>query len=191
VSTPDVIKDVSESLKSVLEDGLADAGITNVNVTINTPKLATPDATNHVLNLYLYHVSENPNAKNRPPLRPGPDALVDPPLALNLHYMVTPHAAITATNTDEHLILGHGMRVLHDAAILRGPVLSGSLQHEDAQLSVVLIRMNLEEQTRIWNALQEPYRLSVCYEVRIVLVDSRISREVDRVRTQITEYSRL
>ena len=58
-------------------------------------------------------------------------------------------------------------------------------------MSIVLVRMNLEEQTRIWNALQEPHRLSVCYEVRIVLVDSRLSEDVERVRTQITDYSRL
>ncbi|MEE8587285.1 MAG: Pvc16 family protein, partial [Acidobacteriota bacterium] len=39
-----------------------------------------------------------------------------------------------------------------------------------------LCQFDIEEQTRIWNALNKPYRLSACYEVRIVSIDSTIRR---------------
>ena len=32
--------------------------------------------------------------------------------------------------------------------------------------------VTLEELTRIWNAFSQPYRLSVCYKVQVVSIDS-------------------
>ena len=40
------------------------------------------------------------------------------------------------------------------------------------EIRVILCRLPLEEVTRIWEALQEPYRLSVCYLVRVIRIDS-------------------
>ena len=42
----------------------------------------------------------------------------------------------------------------------------------EADHTVVLTNLDLEEQTRIWEALNEPYRLSVCYKVRVTTIDS-------------------
>jgi hypothetical protein len=32
--------------------------------------------------------------------------------------------------------------------------------------------MSLEERTRVWHAVQKPYRLSACYEVRVINLES-------------------
>jgi len=48
--------------------------------------------------------------------------------------------------------------------------------------------MKLEELTRVWNALQKPYRLSVCYEVRVVLLDTTLERTPARVLTKTEQY---
>jgi hypothetical protein len=42
-------------------------------------------------------------------------------------------------------------------------------------LSINLFRRTLDELSRVWEALQEPYRLSVCYQVRITRVDSTLT----------------
>jgi uncharacterized protein DUF4255 len=38
---------------------------------------------------------------------------------------------------------------------------------------VIFCRLSLEELTRIWESLREPYRLSVCYLIRVTRIDSR------------------
>jgi Pvc16 N-terminal domain len=42
---------------------------------------------------------------------------------------------------------------------------------------VIFCRLSLEELTRIWESLREPYRLSVCYLVRVTRIDSRRTPE--------------
>jgi hypothetical protein len=56
---------------------------------------------------------------------------------------------------------------------------------------VDLCQFSLEELTRIWNALSQPFRLSVCYEVRIVLVDSTIEQSAQRVTVKENRYAQL
>ena len=80
------------------------------------------------------------------------------------------------------------MQCLHDNSILSGSQLTEALQLVVQQLAVVLCPLELEELTRIWNALQTPYRLSVGYEVRIALLESQIERETARVETKIDVY---
>ena len=180
-----VIHDVSETLRQLLEREITDSG--NVAVTVNSPQRVSLN-TNHLLNLYLYQVVESPYAKNRPALTVAVGSLQRAPLALSLYYMLTPYTQDNDSNANEHLILGDAMRVLYDNAIIADPLLTGSLRGSGEELRVMLCRMNLEEQTRIWNALQMSYRLSVCYEIHLAQVDSHVQREVARVGVQETRY---
>ncbi len=188
-----VIRDVSETLQNVLQSEFVAS--TNFEVTLQSPQNVS-SASQHYLNLYLYHVTENGFAKTREALRRGSDQMQRAPLALNLYYMLTPYTQATATNPlvsniDEHLILGDAMRILYDNSVLEDSVLLGDLRGRSEEFTISLCRMNLEEQTRIWNALQIPYRLSVCYEARIALIESKDLVDVSRVETQINEYSEI
>jgi hypothetical protein len=49
--------------------------------------------------------------------------------------------------------------------------------------------VSLEETTRVWQALEMSYRLSVCYVVRVVLVDSRRSRTGPPVVARTGEFA--
>jgi hypothetical protein len=75
------------------------------------------------------------------------------------------------------------MQILHDH-----PRIQFELNDERQEFSVILARRTLEELTRIWDALREPYRLSVCYEVRLTRIDSlrwvRAARITDRAVTE-------
>ncbi|MDL1982669.1 MAG: DUF4255 domain-containing protein [Deltaproteobacteria bacterium] len=187
-----VIRDVSETLQTLLDDNIEASS--DIEISLNSPK-SVAITTDHLLNLYLYHVTENPFAKNRDSLRHGTSVMQRTPLALNLYYMLTPYTQENNggnnANLDEHLILGDAMRIFYDHPLITYPLLQGNLRGRGEEMRIILCRMNLEEQTRIWNSLQMPYRLSVCYEVRIALIDSRDIEEVGRVGTQITEYSEL
>jgi hypothetical protein len=141
------------------------------------PPKRTNGITADGLSIWLYQICEDEFVKNQP-LQRGPTARNGgedsapsqlqrfPPLALNLYYLITPFAQSDEGN---HLLLGKTMQVLYDNAIvlLRNPA-NGAFE----ELRIILCRLALEEQTRIWEALQEPYRLSVCYKVRVARVDS-------------------
>ena len=176
-----IIGEVTKSLVTLL-DGLT--------VTQESPaSLPTGgDADFRKLNLFLYHVLENPHAKNQEWLSPSSAVQEYPPLALNLYYLLTPYAkdAISA-----HQVLSHAMGRLHDNSILTGTQLSDSLSAAVDQLAIVLCPVTLEELTRIWNALQSPYRLSVCYEVRIALLRSAIRRDAPRVSQKVDVFSQV
>jgi hypothetical protein len=95
----------------------------------------------------------------------GQDRLQFPSLHLNFFYLVTPFAP---TGEGDHMLLGKTMQVLYDNAtvFLRGNDIV-------EELRIILCRLTLEELTRIWDALREPYRLSVCYQIRVTSIDSQ------------------
>jgi hypothetical protein len=113
----------------------------------------------------------NEHLRNAPPVRArsnGDDtAEFYPPLAIDLLYLLTP-----STNSDlgDQLVLGRALQIFHDQSIL-------SMQsrqndgHAD-ELHVSLAPRTIEELAKVWEAMQQPYRLSVCYEVRVARIAS-------------------
>ncbi|WP_289021072.1 DUF4255 domain-containing protein [Desulfobacter postgatei] len=178
------IRDVTSTLQSLLE---SDMSTPNLEVSATSPKSISLD-TDHLINIFLYQVTENPFAKNQPPLVRGATGTTRGPLSLNLYYLITPYVTDTLSTLDEHLILGDALRVLYDNAVVSGTMLQGDLAGTGTQIKLGLCRMNLEEQTRIWNALQIPYRLSVSYEAKVVFIDSETDWDVRRVTTMETRY---
>lgn len=181
MSANTVINDTSRTLETLLTgSGLV--------VTVSSPQNMSRGSSPSV-NLYLYQVAEHALTKNRPPI--SLDALNEqrPPLALSLLYMITPYAPKSDSLTQsEHLVLGRAMQVFYDNGLIEDPNLVGSLAGRSCNIRLSLCRMNLEEQTRIWNALQLPYRLSVCYEARVIRIDSTQSYPAHRVVSDEVRY---
>ena len=138
------------------------------------------------VNIYLFQVLENAYAKNQPwHTQPNGDQEY-PALALNLNYLITPYAI---DQISAHHVLSDAMRILHDNALVMGAQLPESLRLVVERLSISLMPMQLEELTRIWSALQTAYRLSVAYQVRVVLLRSSIQRTPARVLTKLDLYA--
>ena len=140
------------------------------------------------MNLFLYRVAENAFGKNPERQTIGPDALEYPPLWLNLFFMLTPFAD---DKLDELRVFGEAMRVFHDNSIVMADALKGSLENTTEELRVDFCAFTLEQLAQIWNALDKPYRLSVCYEVRTVFIDSLIQTPVSRVLEIENRFSQL
>jgi hypothetical protein len=64
------------------------------------------------------------------------------------------------------------MQVLYDRAILVGTNPNGTLAETGEEIRMILNSVSLEETTRVWQALELSYRLSVCYTARVAIVDS-------------------
>lgn len=172
-----VIDEVSQSLVGVLQAELAALGAAVV-----TDDLQGPLSNALRLTLFLFEVGEDPASRNRPRVRKTDSASIrdsKPPMALLLRYLITPWGG---TEGARHAIIGRAMQVLYDRSILSGAQLAGSLAAEEQALKITLSPLSLEERTRVWHAVQRPYRLSVCYEVRVVNLDTEVFDSLQPVR---------
>jgi hypothetical protein len=185
MSVSSVIGDVTSTLKKLLEDQQSDSIIKKFKVSLASPADEIIDPNETKINLYLFRIDENPFGKNREWLPIGTETRHYPPLALNLFYVLTPYSEL---QTDGHRALGEAMRILHDHAILQSPHLQNSLEFSQSDLKIELCPFNLEELTRVWNAFNIAYRLSVCYQVRIIFIDSLLQQDVRRVTEKENQH---
>ncbi len=169
-----VLAEVGESLAGVLWqeiqlDPQVNALIDNENrISLESPAdLVGNDAVR--LSIYLYRIVEDPNTKNRFSVQGNGAQLRKTPLSLDLFYLVTPMVGLPR---EQQIVLGKVMQVLYDRAILEGPDLVGSLAASGEVVRVILNPATLEETARVWQALELSYRLSICYVVRVAMVDS-------------------
>jgi hypothetical protein len=121
------------------------------------------------ISLWLYKVSRMAEMLNEPPERKTATQMARTPLPVLLHYLVTPMASDPLTC---QTLLGRVLQVFNDHSILRGADLQGVLQNSTEQLRVNLEALTLEELSLVWEALGEPYQLSVTYLVQVAKIDS-------------------
>jgi hypothetical protein len=192
MSAPVVISLASRALRRLIwEHGFAALGGGGLLQGEDDIALANPVdavvAENVRFSLWLYRIVESPYVKNAPlgftgrDEAPNPNGvagarLAYPPLALSLHYLLTP---LGGTEEARQLAIGHAMLALHDHPI--APLTDPQAQTVAEELHIALCRLTLEELTRVWEALQAPYRLSVCYEVRVVRLSSTRTAGARRV----------
>ncbi len=196
-----VIGIVGELLREMLRTNLRatfDGNFSSPDsVTLLSPKDLEGTAVNR-LSLFLYRIVENAHMKNQPMEQIGAGRFRHPPLSLNLHYLMTPYAGETdeIRGWDIHTVLGRAMQVFYDNAVLEGPALFDLLKlisREDyhgtiERLRIILIPLSLDDLTKIWNSLDTTLRLSVCYEVRVILIDSERKKETRRIVEKNAEY---
>jgi Pvc16 N-terminal domain len=198
MSSPLAIGAVSAVLRNYLDNGLIDIGapLSPVKVTAVAPdtiKLDEPD-TPPSLNLFLYRTSRNQGwAEVGLPAFDGNGSRVSaPPLALNLHYLLT---AYGSADFQAEILLGYAMHLLHERPVLDRAAIRKALQPSPLdssilppafqaltasdladQLEAVTITdepVDSEEMSRLWSALQAHYRPSAAYAVSVVLIEAR------------------
>lgn len=148
-------------------------------VSLNTPKEMI-DRTGEGLSVWLYRVIRDEERLNAPPFRRDFTSLERAPLPVRLHYLITP--IVNTTNAvagpeTEQVILGKVMQILHDHPTFRGADLQDDYIGTEVELNVRLESLNLEEITRVWDALEGSYQLSISYEVSVVNIESEIEPE--------------
>ncbi len=197
------IAGVTTVLRDLLNDGLINHDVTSVlgktvKVSALPPDQVTPanGAENTQLNLFLHQVSPNLGWRNEGlPSRDGSgrNRLTNPPLALDLHYLLSAYGA-EDLHTD--ILLGYGMQLLHETPVLSrsaiatalnpspplGTALPPALQalaecglaEQIEQIKVTPENMSKEEMSKLWTAVQSHFRPSAAYLVSVVLIDAAI-----------------
>ena len=128
------------------------------------------------LSVWLYRIARDAEMLNMPPRRTGVDSFEYRPLPLRLHYLMTPVVNDTDVSGNdpglEQFVIGKVLQTLHDTPVLKGALLQGDLAGSGACLTVRLEPLNLEEITRVWDAMESSYQLCISYEVSLVLIAS-------------------
>lgn len=183
-----VIADVSETLQIVLTDALSTLMPVSPPVAevhdLQGPISAAPAR----MTIFLFDVMEDATVRNTShrDVSLGNLTLTKPQVPLILRYLLTPWSGDRLT---DHRILGRALQALHDDAILAGPQLQGGLAGSGEAIKFKLAPLTLEEQTRVWHAVQRPYRLSLTYDVRVVRIDSDVRTSRPPVRSRTLELA--
>jgi hypothetical protein len=198
MSTAAGIAAVTAVLKDLLSNGLIDrqvvGAVGDVTVSALPPdRITLPEASSQ-LNLYLYLVSRNTGWSNVDlPARDQRGSLIGaPPLALNLHYLLS---AYGASDLHAELLLGYGMQLLHEMPVLTRPAIRNALAPSLVvgngsipanlrdlftsgladQIELIKITQSFlttEAISNLWMAFSAPYRPTAVYEISVVLIES-------------------
>jgi Pvc16 N-terminal domain len=190
MSSYHVLSEVSGAIKRILwdefsaEPDVLDAVPSEASIVFTNPKRTAQNEAGR-LSLWLYSVSENEYVKNQPIVRgEASDTTKFPPLALDLSYLVTPMARGPDPEKANHLLLGKTMEALYD----NSTTLLSTDDKVAEELHIALCRLSILELAELWEALQEDYRLSVCYQVRVIRIDSTRIPADARVVERDTTY---
>lgn len=204
---------VTAVLRDLLNNGMIDhdvAGAVGGNVTVSClppDRIEVGDGVEQTrLNLFLYQVTHNAGWRNvGQPMRDARgDRIANPPLALDLHYLLTVYGA---SELQGEILLGYAMQVLHETpalgrdAIRRSlgapPPVTGSvlppaqqalvaaeLADQVEQIKLTPQSLSLEELSKLWTATLAKFRPSAVYLASVVLIESkRSTRPALPVRT--------
>lgn len=169
------IWEVSRFLRHTLWLGLAEDAVVGPyvgaenNIVLSNPAQPVGGAVVRTLSLWLYNVTPNEHLRNASMVRTADDGVERyPPLTVNLAYLLTPS---TGNDEGDQLVLGKSLQVFHDRGVLA--MESQQTPGDGEELHVSLVQRTIEELAEVWEALQQPYRLSVGYEVRAVRIASQ------------------
>src|ERR1039458_7605615 len=144
------------------------------------------------VNLFLHQVTPNGSWRNigMPSLGPGgATRLTNPPLALDLHYLLTAYAA---ADTQAEALLGYAILMVHENPILPRELIRTALSSVPStnslwkslattgladQIEMIKIApatLGREEMAWLWTALKADYRPTFPFQVSVVLIEPQV-----------------
>jgi hypothetical protein len=189
---------VTAVLKDILNNRAIDASVGNVTVTTKPPdKLKTDTNEETQLNLFLYQVTANQGWHNvgQPSVAAdGASRLSNPPLALDLHYLLS---AYSDEEFKAEVLLGYGMQALHETPVLTREMVrshftadptgltgaglppplnslaAGELADQVELVKITPQTLSTEEISKLWTAFGAHYRPTAGYQATVVLIEGR------------------
>ncbi len=187
MSNPYAIAAVTHVLTNLLEEEVSpevSPQIGNVEINAQAPDQILTNGGNEQpqLNVFLYRVTPNTGWQNSllPSRDSRGDRITNQPLALNLHYLLSAYGVDALHN---EMLLGWGMHVLHEnpvmsredirvrltgQEVLRNSRLDDQVEH----IRIAPENLNTEELSKLWTAVQSPYRPTAAYVATVVLIEA-------------------
>jgi hypothetical protein len=201
VSNALAIAGVTAVLRDLLNDGLINHNVSGVLGSTVTVSVLPPDRVvaaggteTSQLNLFLHQVTPNTGWRNEGlPSRDGSgrNRLSNPPLALDLHYLLS---AYSGGDLHGEILLGYAMQLLHETPVLArqairtalspSPALGAALppalraladsglENQIEQIRITPEYLNTEEMSKLWTATLSNFRPTAAYLVSVVLIEA-------------------
>jgi Pvc16 N-terminal domain len=195
------IAGVTAVLRDRLNDGLVNHNVAGVLGSTVTVSVMPPDRvvpTNGTessqLNLFLYNVTPNLGWRNEglPSRDPGGQhRLTNPPLALDLHYLLSSYSG---GDLHAEILLGYAVQLMHEFPVITRAMIrtalnpspdvgadlppalralaDSGLADQVESLRITPQYLNTEEISKLWTATQASYRPTAAYQVSVVLIEA-------------------
>jgi hypothetical protein len=201
MSTALAIAGVTAVLRDRLNDGLVNHNVSGtlgstVTVSVLPPDRVVPEEGTEAsqLNLFLYQVTPNSGWRNAelPSHDPtGRQRLTNPPLALDLHYLLS---AYSSGDLHAEILLGYAMQLMHEFPVLTREMIRTALNpspdvgldlppalralaacglaDQVEQLRITPQFLSTEDLSKLWTATQSNYRPTAAFQVSVVLIEA-------------------
>ncbi len=190
------IASVTAILKNLLGNAMvqqpAATSMGDVTITALPPdRIPTGAEERTQLNLHLYRLTPNSGWRRTGDSVAQKEQHDTLPLALDLHYILT---AYGERDLQAEVLLGHAIQCLYETPILTREAIRSALASMSSsngsstalaalpasalseQLEQVKISpefLSMEEMSKIWSSLQTRARLSITYQVSVILIENR------------------
>ena len=191
----EVIKDIGETVKTLLEESFKAAGFTTVNVSTDKPK---KDNIKNLptVNCYMYHLAFDQRYRERTQtlvssyMKDGRivEYYRDAPVHMLAHYIVSVWGNSPA---EENLLTGLAVKTFLENPILTGDKLEGESFYPTDKLNVYPnVDADYNDVLSFWRSMNEELRPAVYYFVRFRIESDRKSPEIQRVTGKDIAMSR-
>lgn len=172
---------VTAALRKILDDAIKNE-LPGATVTTQPPDKVTGGT--NLINLFLYQTMVNAAWRNTDmPRQIKPGETGQPPLGLNLYYLLTAYGSgDDSPDPLSHRLLGRAMSVLHDHPVLSSADIKLALPVADLALydlydqiehvRVIPQTLTLDDMSKLWTTFQAKYRISAAYQAAVVLIES-------------------
>ncbi len=177
-----IVADVSTALLKLLRAQMCPSPISAPE----SIRLAAPTDKNadFQLGLYLYDLRELSEFRSGSVRRGADNVRRNPPRPLSLSYVLflNGKAQIAAGAEAEQRILGRAIQVLSDYPTIDVNEAHPFAEELEDPASITLLSMTLEEKSKLWSVLNQPYQLGVYFTVSPLMLSSRREDSFTRVR---------
>jgi hypothetical protein len=190
------IASVTYLLKDLLDNKLVQHGITasvgDVTVSALPPdRITTGTDERSQINLFLYRITPHTMWRGGLP-RSGENGTGTPPLALDLHYLIT---AYGERDFQAEILLGSAMQLLLETPVISREMIrtalptsgngrgslppmqqtlaTAGLAEQVEEIKLLPEFLSTEEASRLWSALQAKYRPSASYKASAVFIEAQ------------------
>ncbi len=195
------IAGVTAVMRDLLNDGLINHNVSGVlgstvTVSVLPPDRVVPASGTEAsqLNLFLHQVTPNAGWRNEGlPSRDsdGRQRLSNPPLALNLHYLLS---AYSGGDLHAEILLGYAMQLLHEMPVLSRAAIQtalnpsppvgtalppalraladSGLENQIEQIKITPEYLSTEEMSKLWSATLSHLRPTAAYMASVVLIEA-------------------
>ncbi|MCW8856718.1 MAG: DUF4255 domain-containing protein [Kangiella sp.] len=187
---------VTTSLKKLVEVNVANLLGETVTVSTMPPELV--NGALKTINLYLYHISEDPHYKNHSGYLGTEPPISGQPMALNLYYILTPHfgANDQFDAITQQQLIGLAMKTFHDYPVISDDltigledILDDDLKGDGNTIEICLRPVTPEDTLNFWAAEdRKTARLSAFYEVRVIFLQPEKPTVTNNIVTNMGLY---